>query len=150
MNIQINTSLHRGAFSFSLPKPWKVAAAQRDVSFAMPSWAWGWPSPAMPTPYDANSEDDSTPSSVTLRDFVSCAQLEQRLFHYAQSPGLYSAKRGDILSHNMIPCNLGVVTGKRTSEKCSKPESQENPTDFQCVWCCVATKQLETKNTQQT
>lgn len=91
--IQINTSLHRGPFSFSLPKPWKVAAAQRDVSFAISSWAWGWPSPAMQTPHDANSEGDSTPSSVTLRDFVSCTQLEQRLLHYAQSPGLYSAKR---------------------------------------------------------
>lgn len=55
--------------------------------------------------------------------------------------------RGKLLTHNLILCNLGVVSGKRTSDKCSKPESQENPTDFQCVWCCVATQQLEKKYT---
>lgn len=79
----------------------------------------------------------------------------QRLFHWAQSPNPYFAKRNNFLNHHLIlwqvswstllslssPTHyLGVVTGKRTSEKCSKSKSQENSTDFQCVLCCIATQ----------
>lgn len=90
-----------------------------------------------------------------LQRFLSAVHSFKRLLHRAQSPTPYSAKRGSILTRHLIlwwvlwstllslssPIhNLGVVTGKRTSEKCSKPESQENPTDFQCGLCCGATQ----------
>lgn len=153
MKIQINTLLHWGAFLFSLPKLWEVAAAQRDTGFAKSPWAWGGPHPA--TPNNADTEDGSILPPVTLTDFVSHAKVKQRLFHWAQSPNPYFAKRNNFLNHHLVlwqvswstllslssPTHyLGVVTGKRTSEKCSKSKSQENPIDFQCVLCCIATQ----------
>lgn len=166
MKIQINTLLHWGAFLFSLPKLWEVAAAQRDTGFAKSPWAWGGPHPSMPTPNNANTKDGSILPSVTLTDFVSHEKIKQRLFHWAQSPNPYFAKRNNFLNHHLIlwqvswstllslssPTHyLGVVTGKRTSEKCSKSKSQENSTDFQCFLCCIATQSCwEKKNMQQT
>jgi len=93
MKIQINTLSHRGAFSFSLPKPWKVAAAQRDISFATSPWAWGGPSPEMRTPHDANSEASSTLCPQWPLEILSAVHSSNRLLHCAQSPTLYSAKR---------------------------------------------------------
>ena len=92
--------------------------------------------------------------SVTLGDFVSCAQLEQ-IAPLCPKPNPVLCQKGNILTHHLIlwrvlwstwlslsspTRNLGVVTGKRTSEKRSKPEPQENPTNFQCVLCCIATR----------
>lgn len=161
MKIQINTLPHQGAFLFSLPKLWEVAAAHRDASFAKSPWAWGGPHPAMLTPNNANTEGGSILPSVTLTDFVSHAQIKQRLFHWGQGPNPYFAKRKNFLNHHLIlwrvlwstllslsspTHNLGVVTGKRTSEKCSKFKSQENPIDFQCVLCCIPTQSCWEKN----
>lgn len=161
MKIQINTLLHRGAFLFSLPKLWEVAAAQRDTGFAKSPWAWEGPHPAMPTPNNADTEGGFLLPPVTLTDFVSHDKIEERLFHWAQSPNPYFAKRNNFLNHHLVlwqvswstllslssPTHyLGVVTGKRTSEKCSKFKSQENPIDFQCVLCCIATQSCWEKN----
>lgn len=161
MKIQINTLLHRGAFLFSLPKLWEVAAAQRDTGFAKSPWAWEGPHPAMPTPNNADTEGGFLLPPVTLTDFVSHAKIEERLFHWAQSPNPYFAKRNNFLNHHLVlwqvswstllslssPTHyLGVVTGKRTSQKCSKFKSQENPIDFQCVLCCIATQSCWEKN----
>lgn len=147
MKIQINTLLHQGAFLFSLPKLWEVAAAHREASFDKSPWASGGPHPAMLTPNNANTEGGSILPSVTLTDFVNHAQMKQRVFHWAQSPNPYFAKRNNFLNHQLIlwwvswstllslsspTHNLGVLTGKRTSEKHSKFKSQENPIDFQC------------------
>lgn len=77
------------------------------------------------------------------------------IVHWAQSPKPYFAKRNNVLNLHLVlwrvsrstllslsspTHNWGVVTGKRVSEKCSKSKSQENPTDFQCVLCCIGTQ----------
>lgn len=157
MKIQINTSLHQGAFSFSLPKPWQVAAAQRrqlcKVALSMrratssdadstrcEQWGWrGWLHSAL----------------SDFQRFCQPCTAQTEIAPLCPKPNLFSAKRGNVLTHHLIVWwvlwstlfslsspthNLGVVTEKRTSEKCSKPESQENPTDFHCVLCCVATQ----------
>lgn len=163
MKIQIDTSLHWGALSLSLrsrekwlqlkeTSAWQsrleleedhlqrcrlhttqtVRVEPSPLVRLAPLCPW-WPSEILSAVHSSNR--DCPPASKAKSRVLPKGATS--LTHHAI---LWWVLWSALLSLSSPTYHLGVVTGKRIFGKCSKPESQENPTDSQCVLFCIGTQ----------